>query len=360
MVVLWLGVVSPTHAQPAPVTPPALAPAPPAATPRPLIVSVHDLPPMIIKGPTGEWSGIAVEMWMRVALATNTPYTFKEYSLDEINHPNKTDIDVVLGFAISKFSEEVTDVSAPYFTSGLAIATRAEARSGLRTIADKVLSWSFVRGLLVLALAVVLVGTAVWRLEHKHSPDEYGGPPARGILGGVFWTIEALFGKGKSLSRTPASRVFAVLWAAVCIVLISGLTAKLSSELTVNRLVSVINGPADLPKAHVGAIQPSVGATYLERRSIGFRAYPDTAALTAALARGEIDAAVSSSPGLQYRINKSYADNLVVLPGTFQNIGVGFGLRIGSPLLRPINLALLGIAESQEWQQVLITYLGSS
>lgn len=336
----------------------ATATAQPAPAAKPLIVSVHDLPPSMIKGTGNEWNGIAVDMWKRVALALNIPYEFKEYPLEQINHPDKTDIDVVLGFAVTKSSEQLTDVTAPYMTSGLAIALREEPKSGVSAIADKVLSWSFARGLCLLILAMVFVGTVVWRLEHKHSPDDYGGSPARGILGGVFWTIEALFGKSKSLSRTPAARVFAVTWAAVCVVMISGLTAKLSSELTVNQLSNAIGGPSDLPKVKVGTINPSPGATYLATRGINYKPYLDSAALVEGLARGEVDAAVASAISLQYRVARS--TGLIVLPATFQNIGVGFGLKLGSPLRKQINLALLGIVESPDWQQTVTKYLGTN
>jgi ABC-type amino acid transport substrate-binding protein len=215
------------------------------------------------------------------------------------------------------------------------------------------------RGVAIFAVVIVLLGTLVWRLERRHSPDEYGGHAVRGIIGGALWTLEALFGTSKSLSRRIVSRLFAIAWAAICIVLLSALTAKFSSELTVNQLSNAISGPSDLPRAKVGAVAPSPSATYLERRGISYRAYEDTQALVDGLAKGDVDAAVGAAVSLQYRVNRSYSGQLIVLPSTFQNVGVGFGLRIGSPLRKRINLALLTIVESPEWQQTVASYLGS-
>jgi polar amino acid transport system substrate-binding protein len=328
---------------------------------RPLVVAVHDLPPSIIKGADGSWSGIAVDLWKRVAAELHLPYELKEYPLDQLNHPElHPEIDVVLGFAVSKMSEQVLDLTSPYFTSGLGIAVRQEPSSGWQSLTSSVLTWGVLRGFLLFVLASFVLGTIVWWIEHEHSPDEYGGSMMKGIAGGALWTIEALFGTSKQLSRRTPARVFAVAWAAACVVLLSLLTAKFSSDLTVNQLTGSVNGPSDLPKVRVGAVMPSSGATYLSHHGINFRSYPDTPALLDAAAKHQIDAAVGNASGLQYRVRHDYAEQLMVLPSTFQNIGASIGLRPGSPLRKPMNLAILTIIETPEWEQLVASYLGAS
>ena len=46
-----------------------------------------------------------------------------------------------------------------------------------------------------------------------------------------------------------------------------------------------------------------------------------------------------------------------MLEGTFANHGYALGLRINSPYRKAIDLALLQIVESDDWQTVLATYL---
>jgi hypothetical protein len=104
------------------------------------------------------------------------------------------------------------DVTHPFYLGGLAIATRPEPVSGLSRVIDKVLSLRFLRNLGILLLIIVLVGIVVWRIEHKTSPDEFGGTVARGIGGGVFWTVESLFAKPKPLSRRLHSRLVSLFW----------------------------------------------------------------------------------------------------------------------------------------------------
>src|SRR5262249_21344385 len=146
---------------------------------------------------------------------------------------DKLDIDVVAGcVGPNPRTEKVMDVSHPFYISGLAIATRAESSSGIARLTDKVLSFRFLRNLGLLLLIIVIVGVVVWRIEHKTSPDEFGGTPLSGIGGGIFWTVESLFAKPKPLSRRLRSRLVSLFWVIACMVLISGVTAKLAAEFT--------------------------------------------------------------------------------------------------------------------------------
>jgi polar amino acid transport system substrate-binding protein len=339
----------------------APAAADPAPGGAPMIVAVHDLPPTMIKNPDGSWSGVGIDMWRRVADALHLDYKLEERSLDDMNHPAKhPDIDVVIGLAVTFNSEKDVDLTAPFLATGLTIATRQEGGSGWHALTDTLLSWSVLRGLLMFVAFSFVLGSIVWWLERHHTPDEYGGGWLKGIASGALWTIEALFGTSKQLSRRPAARVFALVWGAVCVILLSLLTAKFSSDLTVTQLTGDISGPDDLPKVRVGTTKPSAGATYLDLHGIRYKPYDDVDHLLAALARNEIDAAVGTNAVMQYIARRDYPDALTVLPSSFRHIGAAFGLKLGAPLRKQINLAILQIAESPEWQQVLTGYLGSS
>jgi polar amino acid transport system substrate-binding protein len=338
------------------------ADAAPAAVVRPLVVGTTPSPPWSMKAPDGTWTGLTIEAWTRVATALRLPYEIREFPLADLNAPERwaeRGIDVVPGYAVSRWSEERVEVTAPYITSGLTIATRAEPRTSVGSLARKISSVSFLKGVAVLFAVLLIVGTVVWGIERRHSPDEFGGHPLRGIASGAFWTLEALFGKSKSLSRTPASRLFGLIWTAVSVLLISGITAKLASELTVGRLSTAISGPADLPRFKVGSIKsPSVAAHYLTRRGLGFVPYENLQKLLEGLARGEVDAIVANAAQLRYRGATDFAGRISVLSGTFLNQGSGFALKAGSPLRKPINIALLTFVEGDEWPKLVARYLG--
>ena len=339
--------------------------------PQPLIVAVNHYPPAIIKEADGNWSGTFVEFWKHVADSVGWSYTFKEVDPKEVSAkgPDAVGVDVVLGVGITARIEKLMDVSAPFVVTGLGIATRPEPASAVDRIAGKVFSWRFLRNLSVLLLAIVIVGVIVWRIERETSPEEFGGKPLTGIGGGIFWTVESLFARPKPLSRRLRSRLVALFWVIVCMVLISGLTAKLSAEFTVSQLSGTVSGVRDLDHARVGAVvgsngMKSVGAKWLEAHGIPYRPFvSDSSAKSLSLAldaleKGELDAVVDGVVNMQYVISKEHPGRLLVLPDSIQAVPVAFGLRLGSPIRKQLNQALLRLAEAGDYKQILRQYVG--
>ena len=108
-----------------------------------MVVGVAQAPPMAMKGPDGKWNGLTIDVWIRTAEALKLPYQIQEFAIADLNAPElweKKGIDIVPGYVDSKWSEERVDVTAPYLTSGLAIATRTEPTSGFTSILRKMSS----------------------------------------------------------------------------------------------------------------------------------------------------------------------------------------------------------------------------
>jgi ABC-type amino acid transport substrate-binding protein len=327
--------------------------------PSPLVVATHRVPPFVIKNPDGSWSGISIDLWKRVAEELKLPYVIREFDIPDFDKPEENGMDVVVSLNITARREAMMDLTHAFYSTGLAIAARPEPKNGLGDVIGKVLTVSFLKGVGVLFLVIILMGCVVWRIERRSSPEDFGGHALRGIVGGMFWTVESLVGKSKGLSRTRAARLLTLGWVFVCTMMVSGVTAKLSSELTVSQLSTSVSGPNDLPKVRVGSMRTSLGARYLELRGIPFKEYEEVTGALDALAKGEIDAVVYEAPILQYHVNKSYP-KVTVLPGTFLNHGYGFGLRSGSPLRERINVTMLKLVEQDDWKQILTRYLGTA
>jgi ABC-type amino acid transport substrate-binding protein len=325
-----------------------------------LVVGTRAIAPFVLKSADGKWSGISIDLWKRVAEEQKLDYEIREYELGDLLEPDKAGIDVVVSVNITARNEAFMDVTHPFFSTGLAIATRSQPKSGFGTIAGKMLSANFLKGIGVLALLLLIMGILVWRVERKNKPEEYGGSVGKAIAYGVFWAFESLFNKAAPLTKTRAGRTLVILWAVTGMLLISGVTAKLASELTVSQLSSTVAGPNDLPKVKVGTTSPSLSASYLESRSINYLQYNDVPAALDALERGEIAAVVYEAPILQYQVTKNHPGKLLVLPGTFQNHGYGFGLKSGSPLRERVNQNILKIVEGDEWKRSLSRYLGNT
>jgi ABC-type amino acid transport substrate-binding protein len=326
--------------------------------------------PSVISNKDGSWSGFCVDSWRAVADSLDVKYELRAYdpALLAKGGLEAAGIDVLLCQGPNPRAEKVMDVTHAFYTDGLAIATRPEPASGLSRVIDKVMSLRFLRNLGILLVIIVVVGIVVWRIERHTSPDEFGGSTLSGIGGGVFWTVESLFAKPKPLSRRVRSRLVSLFWVFTCMLLISGVTAKLSSEFTVSQLSGTVAGVKDLQHARVGvwlsANGHSASARFLTAHGIAYRAFPFNPDPSAsgpleALDRGELDAVLGDGLGLRYRATKDFAGRLIVLPETVEPTQRGFAVRIGNPLRKKLDLALLKLAEQGVFKTIARQYGGT-
>lgn len=332
-----------------------------------LVVATHPYPPWIMHDADGGWTGISIDAWKHVARDAGLTYVIKDIEPREVMTKGLDALgaDVMVSGGIGPRTEKVMDMTHPFIISGLGIATRSETSSATR-ILSKMLSWRFLRNLGVLLLIIVIVGVVVWKIEHKTSPEEFGGTPLVGIGGGVLWTIESLFSKPKPLSRRLRSRLVSLFWVMLCMILISGVTAKLASEFTVTQLTSKVSGPKDLAHARVGVViaksgNKGGGARYLDAHGIGYTTYIDEPRLALeALARGELDAVLDDPYTLRYLVHTQFAGKLLVLPDVIEPKPYAFGLRLGSPLMKKVNQALVQLVEDGDFKQIVVRYVGGS
>jgi polar amino acid transport system substrate-binding protein len=326
---------------------------------RPLLVGTRIVPPLAIQNPDGSWTGMSIELWKRVADEIKVPYRIEPFDFADLADPSGKGIDVVVSLPVTARYDAKMDLSYAFHTTGLAIATRSESRGAVSVLLSKVGTAGFLRTLAGLIAILFVMGVLVWAVERRAKPDEFGGHAVRGIAQGVFWSFESLVGKAGALSRTRTGRVLTLAWTFTCMLLVSGVTAKLASELTVSQLSSSISGPNDLPRVRVATIKASTAEHYLVGRGIPSTDYDDVEVAMAALSDGQFDALVYEAPILQYFAASKFRDRVAVLPGTFQNHGYGLGLRRPSdPLRDRINTAILKIVESDDWKGVLGRYLG--
>lgn len=325
---------------------------------KPLVVGTRMFPPFVMKQPDGTYTGISMELWKRVAQQLHVDYVVREATAPELLEPETHGVDVVVSLPITALNGRNMDLTHAFYSTGLAIATRVESTNALVTVLGGLASPTFLEWAGIVVLALVGVGVVVWLFGRRKRDSEFAGPAVHGISHGVLWAFESVAGKADAITRARGGRLLTLVWTFVCILIVSIITAELTTALTVNQLSSKVSGLGDLPKVRVGSVKDSVGKKYLDDRQVRSIAYADLPAAMAALQHGELDAVVNEAPLLQYQVN--HATGLVVLPGTFHNHGYGFGLaRVHHDLLAPMNAALLGATETDDWSQLLTQYLGA-
>ena len=328
-----------------------------------LMVGTAPVPPFIIKGKDGSWSGISIDLWRMLAEKLGLTYEIREYSVPDLLEASKQNaLDVIVSVNITAEREKLNDVTHAFYSTGLTIAVVPRARTGFLGTVKRIFSSQFLQIVAALVVILFIIGLLIWLAERRKNPGQFGGHPVRGIGAGFWWSAVTMttVGYGDKSPVTVGGRALALIWMFGGVIMISSFTAAISSALTVSQLESPVSGPDDLPGVRVATVAPSAGARFLDRRGVAHRDFKDAGAALDALAAGEVDAVVYESPILRYQARSRPGSKISVLPGTFDNHGYGFALKAGSPLREKIDVALLEITASDAWSQTLRTYLGGN
>jgi ABC-type amino acid transport substrate-binding protein len=214
----------------------------------------------------------------------------------------------------------------------------------------------------VLALALVLfaIGLAVWWLERRRNPEQFGGSALQGVGSGFWWSAVTMttVGYGDKAPATFGGRLVALVWMFASLILVSGFTAAIASALTLSGLEGSIRGPEDLPRVRVGSVADTTSADFLRRRGIRFIAHESPGEALSALSQGRLDAVVYDKPILRYLARTEIGPDIRMLPHTLDQQQYAIALPEGSPLREELNRALLAVIDGPDWRETLAAHLG--
>ena len=328
-----------------------------------LVVGTRERPPFAMKNADGTWSGIAIDLWRSIAGQLGVSYELRERDRDDlIRGIRDGSLDLVVdAVAITAERERLVDFTHAYYNTGLGIAVPRQIGSDWLAALHHVLSRDLVQLLVLMGVATLLVGLLVWLAERKRNVQHFGGRPAQGIGSALWWSASTMttVGYGDKAPITAVGRVIAVVWMFVGIILVSVITATITTALTLHRLGSRIQGPENLPGAWVATIPDTAAQAYLKARYIVSKPYPTVVEGLRAVVRHEVDAMVYDAPILRYVAQTEMDGAVRVLPATFDHEDYGLIIAQGSPLREPINDALLSIIRDPAWQDLLRSYLGN-
>jgi len=326
-------------------------------TPRVFVVGTHDDPPFTTKLPNGEWSGISIELLRTVAADMGATIKIKEIPRAEMTTGPNPDVDVVATLNVSEKMNARYDLSHAFYSTGLSIAIPEAKKESAWGVIVRIFSGTFLLILLGVLALLATVGYLMWRIEKrpvKPMPTEKAA-----LSKALFWAFEPVIGYKSSQHATRSGRVLGTVWGLAGVVLVSSLTANLSSQLTARQLAYTVRGPDDLMRVKVAVVDHTAGKKYCDRRGIRRTVYDNLDAAFDALDRKEVEAVIEDAPNLLYAAQNT-RPQVRVLPGTFANHGYAFGLRPESPIRRELNVALLKVTSGDAFRSLLVSYLGPS
>jgi polar amino acid transport system substrate-binding protein len=326
-----------------------------------LVVGTKEAPPFAIKNDKGEWSGISIELWRKVADQIKLKYRFVDAGsmpalLDRLE---KGDFDVaVAAITVTPEREQRIDFTLPYFEAGTGIAVRGDHIANWMPVIRSLASYGFVQAALAMLGLACLAGGLIWLFEHNTN-EGFGGGMAHGLSSGVLWSTHTMTQRrvGGAAPTTLAGRIVAIVWMIVSVIAIAVFTAGLTSALTTKRLHGAVNSIADLEYVRVGVVQGVSTEDALSRRRIKFQSFASPAAAFNALRDGSIDAFVYDRPIMAWMIRHSgLAAELTDV--TFEPQSYAIALRNDRTLRKELNVALLEAEQSDWWKDILFRYLG--
>lgn len=325
-------------------------------------VGITEVPPFVMQTEDGEWEGISIDLWTQIADGMDQNYEWVPLSFsDLLKQVESGEIDVAVG-ALTMTSEREArfDFTHPFYQTGLSIAIPPTPEKGVLSSLLGLLSWEFFSVVVSLGALLLAVGFALWLVERRRNPEQFGGSAAEGIGSSFWWAAVTMttVGYGDKAPVSLAGRIVALVWMFAGLIMVASFTAAITSSLTVSNLRSDIQGPDDLVRANVATIANTASEAYLKDQRIRHQLYPDLTSAMQSVVNGETDAVVYDRPLLQYRNQQLGEQQLTLLPGIFMKQLYALALPAGSELREEISEQVLQVTEAESWQSDVQKYLG--
>ncbi len=326
---------------------------------EPTIVGIKEAPPFAFKDSKGKWMGITVDLWKEIQSENTTEFQLQEMGLDKLLIAvERADIATGIGaISILNEREKKFDFSIPYFDTGLALATRTEYENN---------AWNYIgtlgkiiKALIPWVLLLLVVGVLIWLIERKINEDQFHKPLGEGVGSGIWWACVTMttVGYGDKTPKSFVGRIIAVFWMFSGIILISSLTATITTSMTLDRLDDQISTLDDLKNQKTGVAESTAAARFLQDRGVTHNIFPSLDEGLAALSNGKINVLVHDEPIMKHVIAQKYSGTLQVLDIILDNQLYAFPSQDNAIILEQINLGIIEAMESGKLESIIQRYL---
>ena len=330
----------------------------PSDTTGSLRVGVVARAPHAMQDASGNWSGLAVALWRRVAERERLRYELVEVQKQDSLLPLVGQrVDVLLQAPVTANGTREVTYLQPYQQTTLAVA--CPKRNSIWRVVRNLFTMQFFRIVLALSALLMLIGTAIYFLERGQNDEQFGGERslAEGIGSGFWWAGVTLttIGYGDKAPQTLGGRIVAMLWMLTALALTASLTAAVVSALNQGSTVSF---PDDLKEQRVGATANTQATDYLDERGVAYQSFETAADGLQQLNRGELDYYVDNHTALRYALANDKALAADVQPTDVRPQAQAIAVDTDSPLRDQLDAAVVRVTLSESWRGVLRQYGG--
>ena len=187
----------------------------------------------------GSWSGMAVELWQRIADRERLPYVLipAEDAAALLQATRRGDLDVAIGcLTVSPERLGTTRFSLPFQESGLGVLTRRNRLDLGVSLLQSLLTPDLIRLLLAYVAVIGLLSVAVWRVE-RHGSEPAAWPVGRKRGFALIFQV---------LSTGPGTNTVVITSRGHALVVLAYLVRIVSASLLVSYVtINVVRGTQD-------------------------------------------------------------------------------------------------------------------
>ncbi len=324
-----------------------------------LRVGLKMSPPFTMKNENGRYIGISVELWEAIAQNLNVTSKYVEYDLKNLLIAVENgDIDVCIS-PLTVTPERLVkfDFTQPFYTSSIAIAVKGKQKSFIMLLISNIFTLNFFKAILALMGVIFVLGLIFWLVERNKNPTVATG--TRGIGDGIWWSAVtmATVGYGDKTPITPLGRVIGIFWIFLSIIIISSLTASITTALTMDRIHMSIEKLQDLSKVKTATVEGSSTEAFFGQRGIKIKGLKSIEEGLEMLKNEQIEAFAYDEPILNFAIEQNgLKGEIKIIQQNINNQYYSFSLPRNHPLLLKINPLLIRELESIYWKKILQQY----
>lgn len=327
-----------------------------------LKIGIKNTPPFTIiqnQGNNPIYKGISVELWELIAdelKITKEEYEFVQYDLVQLlSSVENGEIDLCINpFTVTSDRLRRFDFTQPFYKTNLAIAKYGKEENSVILILSNIFSLNFLKAIIALIGIIFFFGFLVWLSERGKNQMFEGG--IKGIGNGIWWSAVTMttVGYGDKTPKTTLGRTITIIWMFTSIIIISSLTASITSALTINRYENTIKSVQDLKKLKVGTIESSSSQDFLRKNGIAAIGYQTIDEAFEALKNQNLEVLIYDEPILKYLIKKNnVGDKIMIDNKKFNSQYYSFALPKNHQFLDIINPVLLHVLEGNEWKGIV-------
>ena len=325
-----------------------------------LVVGYNINAPFIFKK-NDKLDGITYKLWKHITKNDNTFYKLEYHPLDSLLLGLSTgSIDIGLSpLTMTSSRNKKIDFSAPYYVShSTGVVKTLTNKQKFDAFLDSVSIVKLLRVLGFLLILLAIFGFLVWIFERKKN-DEFG-EGINGFWNGLWWSAVTMttVGYGDKTPKTIGGRIIGLIWMFAAIILISSVTAGITSSLTIEKLGRNNDGLSSFKEILIGTVKNSA----TENRLIdnyNLKSYLTFEELLLGLKNDEVQAISHDEPLIRFALknNINYKDFEILNISFNQSLyAMGFSKKLDAKIKAEFSKKILEYSESNDWKILLSKY----